>query len=140
MTEENKSAKQRNQYPDRFSVDPENLVKIGQLLGQIVSSVRGCRVTRKEMLNWIVEKFPKNLSSQDLQELSARFYDEERFLKQALEELRSARARGETLALNTILQNQPTGIKPQKERKKRGTKVATSIATEVESKEPSILS
>ena len=106
--------KTRNRFPDRFTVDPLNLEKVGRLLEQLRSSVQGCDATRKDMLNWIVEKFPEQLSPSDLNDLSDRFYDEERFLRLALEEVRAAKARGERRTIEEILQRKPQPITPMR--------------------------
>ncbi|MGK5085740.1 hypothetical protein WDW37_20820 [Bdellovibrionota bacterium FG-1] len=102
-----KDTKPRNTFPDRLTVIPSNLEKIGRLVNQLTSSCPGVEVSRKDILNWIVEKIPEELSAADIKDLSGRFYDEERFLKFALEEVRAAKARGEKRTLEDILQNMP---------------------------------
>jgi hypothetical protein len=104
MIDGNEEKKVRNAYPDRFTVDPPGLEKIGRLLGQLRAAVPACEATRKDILGWLIEKAPEELGAIELQELSDRYYDEERFLKLALEEVRAAKARGERLTLDDILQ------------------------------------
>jgi hypothetical protein len=122
-TETKMEKKVRNVFPDRFTVDPANLEKIGGLLDQLRASVPACEATRKDLLNWIVERFPGDLGVTDLKELSDRFYDEERFLKLALGEVRAAKARGERLSINDILQrNSPSSGSVGKISRKRKLK------------------
>ncbi len=123
MTEQKEEKKVRNRFPDRFTVDPANLEKIGKLLEQLRSSVQGSDATRKELLNWIVEKFPEQLSPSDLKELSDRFYDEERFLKLALEEVRAAKGRGERLTIEEIMlrKTDVASSTPRRIRKRKAT-------------------
>jgi hypothetical protein len=124
MTEANKAKEEkkiRNRFPDRFTIDPPNLEKIGRLLEQLRTSIQGCDANRKEILNWIVEKFPEELSPADLRELAERFYDEERFLRLALEEVRAAKARGERRTVEDILQrnsHSPTATRRGPRKKK----------------------
>jgi hypothetical protein len=94
----------KNKYPDRFTIDPANLEKIGSLLEQLKNKIQGCDANRKELLNWMIEKFPPKLSAADLQELTTRFYDEEKFLRIALDEIKEAKSRGVRLTLDEIMQ------------------------------------
>ncbi len=125
----------RNTYPDRLTVDAANLEKIGRYLDQLRAATPACGATRKDILNWIIEKVPTELSVSDLKELSDRFYDEERFLKFALEEVRAAKARGERLRLDDILRRkpQPTSAVRRSPRKRKKE-------LELEGGEPSLVS
>lgn len=127
MSEENEQ-KKRNRFPDRFTVDPSNLEKLGRLVDQLESARRGCKITRKEMLNWVLEKFPNDLEAVDLKELGSRFYDEERFLRLALAEVRAAKANGNTGALDDFLKKSEVGALP-KVRRKRKPKETDSTAS-----------
>lgn len=121
MIDGNEEKKVRNAYPDRFTVDPPGLEKIGRLLDQLRATVPACDATRKDILGWLIEKAPEELGAIELKELSDRFYDEERFLKLALEEVRSAKVRGERLTLDDILQRKapPTAAPARKTPRKR---------------------
>lgn len=110
MTDKSDDRKIRNAYPDRFTVDPVNLEKMGRLLDQLRASVPACDATRKDILNWIVEQFPQELNATHLKDLSGRFYDEEKFLRLALGEVRAAKARGERLSIEDILRRKPQVI------------------------------
>ena len=130
MTNKSDEKKIRNVFPDRFTVDPANLEKMGRLLGQLRSNVQACDATRKDILNWIVEKFPSDLNAAYLKELSERFYNEERFLKLALGEVRAAKARGERLSIEDILQRKSKtaalGRKSDRKQKREVSGVDTS--------------
>jgi hypothetical protein len=122
MTETNDDKKKvRNKYPDRFTIDPVNLEKIGSLLEQLKNKIQGCDANRKELLNWLIEKFPAELNAADLLELTTRFYDEEKFLRSALDEIKEAKSRGVRLTLDEIMQrNQvPTASTVKRGRKKK---------------------
>ena len=119
--------KVKNKYPDRFTIDPVNLEKIGSLLEQLKNKVQGCDANRKELLNWMIEKFPTELSAADLQELTTRFYDEEKFLRSALDEIKEAKSRGVRLTLDEIMQRNQTMAGPTV---KRGRKKKSDLAAE----------
>ena len=128
--ENGEEKKVRNAYPDRFTVEPPGLEKIGRLLGQLKAAVPACEATRKDLLNWLIEKAPDELNASELKELSDRFYDEERFLKLAIDEVRAAKARGERLRLEDILQrNAPVQAEPhQKATRKRRAKLQATVS------------
>lgn len=135
MSEEIK--KERNHYPDRLSIGPENLEKLGRLIQQFKSNCRGGEMNRKEMLGFVIEKMPDVLSQSDLKELTSRYYDEERFLKSALEEVRAAKARGDSVDLDSLLQKQtqdPSIVR--KPRKQKLPKVTESVSVSVEGDSP----
>lgn len=121
MSELNQEKKARNRFPDRFTVEPENLEKLNQLMEQLIQSKQGISVTRKEMLNWMIERFSDQLSQSDLKDLSDRFYDEERFLRLAWEEVRAAKSRGERITLEEILKRgtPATHANPRRPRRKK---------------------
>ena len=126
MSEEIENKKERNRYPDRLTVAPENLVKIGRLIEQFKTSCRGVDLNRKEMLNYVIASFPGELAASDLKALSVRYYDEERFLRAAIEEVRSAKSRGEVVSLETILQQKMDNVpKVRKPRKSKAEKAKT---------------
>lgn len=127
-TESTTEKKVRNAYPDRLTVEPANLEKIGRLLDQLRAATPACEATRKDILNWLVERAPEELGASDLKDLSDRFYDEERFLKLALEEVREAKARGERLRLEDILSRNRES--PTPERRPRRRRKAAGLSTE----------
>jgi hypothetical protein len=130
MSEDNQEVKTKGRYPDRFTVYPENLEKIGKLLEQLRSGTPGCRATRKDVLNWIVGKVPDSLSPADMKELSDLFYDEESFVKIALAEIRAAKSRGERLTLEEILGRKGSvAAAPKHVRKRRATTNETTDPT-----------
>ncbi len=124
MTDSTTENKVRNRFPDRLTVDPANLEKVGRILEQLRSEVQGCDVSRKDILNWIIEKCPDHLNAADLKDLSERFYDEERFLRFALEQVRAAKLRGEHLTIGDILQKKGLGnvAAPKKSRRRKTLK------------------
>lgn len=70
--------------------------KITNWIEQAAAKKKGVRVTRKDFVNWLIEKSPENLSGGDLNSLIDRFYDEASFLRQLLREVQQAKKDGLT--------------------------------------------
>ncbi len=65
-----------------------------------------------------------NLSESELNELEAKYFDEVKFAQWAVDELKAARARGDSVTLSELLSNAPKKPptpkrKPQTHRKRR---------------------
>lgn len=70
--------------------------KINAWLEQVNLKKKGVKISRKDFINWLIEKYPENLSGSDLSALIERFYDEAKFLRQRLREVSQAKAEGKT--------------------------------------------
>lgn len=70
--------------------------KITSWIEQAATKKKGVRVSRKDFVNWLIEKSPDNLSGGDLNSLIERFYDEACFLRQLLREVQQAKKDGQT--------------------------------------------
>lgn len=87
--------KPRVRHADTVTLDAELLEKIDAEIAQVTGVKKGVRLSRKDYVAYRLRKSPKRLIPEDVEELVALFYDEERFLKEALKEIRAAKARGE---------------------------------------------
>jgi len=58
------------------------------------------RLPRKDYVAYRLRKSPRKLLPEEIEELVTLFYDEERFLREALKEVRTAKARGERAAVD----------------------------------------
>ena len=70
--------------------------KITNWIEQAANKKKGVRITRKDFVNWLIEKSPDNLGGADLNSLIDRFYDEASFLRQLLREVKNAKKNGQT--------------------------------------------
>lgn len=70
--------------------------KITNWIEQAAYKKKGVRITRKDFVNWLIEKSPENLGGADLNSLIDRFYDEASFLRQLLREVKTAKKNGQT--------------------------------------------
>lgn len=99
MSEENKSEVE----PTSKSIVLSEIAirKIDRWLEQIDG--KRVRLSRKEFLNWFIEKSPENLSNADLNSLVEKYYDEEKFLRQLLREMKQAKKDGQTSHLEVVV-------------------------------------
>ena len=95
MSDELNEKKTSKRY-EHIALSESASKKISNWIEQIGIKKKGVRITRKDFLNWLVEKSPENLSNGDLNSLIDRFYDEASFLRQLLREVKNAKKNGQT--------------------------------------------
>jgi hypothetical protein len=127
MTEE--AAKQSKKQPrrDRVNLDPVSLARLQSWLDQFNQNFPTGKITRSDLINYLLSSRSESLSENELAGLRERFFDEVQLAEWALRELKAARNRGENSTLNEILDS--LKIARPVSRKKR-TKSAPQIHTE----------
>jgi len=90
---ENENTKSRKKI-EHVALSEVSIRKINAWLDQASAKKKGVKITRKDFLNWLIEKSPDNLSGGDLSALIDRFYDEAKFLRHLLREVNQAKAEG----------------------------------------------
>ena len=135
MSEETAEKKAKIRHSDTFSIDPSNLEKVRRITDALAKHCQAANPSRKQIINWIIERFPEELGPADLKELSTRYYDEERFLRTALTEVRAAKARGERMTLESILERHIQGgtVTPRRTRRKKEEAAGVEQETKSES-------
>jgi len=122
MTDETKAKSKQVRHFDRVTLDAEALSRIDGWIEQLTSHNKGVNLSRKDCLNWLVNHHSASLTQEEVAELGAKFFDEIRFLSQSLKEMRAARARGETVNLESVLKhpkNDTAVSTPKKQRRPR---------------------
>ena len=94
MTEENKPEIIKKKF-ETIALSEISSKKITNWLEQISLKKKGIKISRKDFVNWLVEKVPDNLGSSDMNALVERFYDEENLLRQLLREVKKAKKEGQ---------------------------------------------
>ncbi len=120
MSEEIKTKKRIPKY-DRVTLYEEALSRVDGWIKQVEESKAGVSLFRKDILNWFVLNSTESLPMASIEAMAAQFFDQERFLKQALKRVRDAKVRGENLSLSDIMSEEQS-VKPKKERKPRAPK------------------
>ena len=120
MNDENKPIKPRRPRgkSDRVIIEPKNLEKIDCLLSALIKTQPGLQISRKDLINWLIETRPSELSESETKHLITLHYDEEKFVRFALEEMRAAKLRGERVTLNDLLSRQTKAAAHRKRRQR----------------------
>lgn len=95
MSEEQNENKLSKRY-EHIALSENASAKVTSWIEQVGIKKKGVRITRKDFVNWLIEKSPENLSNGDLNSLIDRFYDEASFLRQLLREVKTAKKNGQT--------------------------------------------
>lgn len=102
---------EENQPDDTVRIRRENIIltdvsirKINHWFEQI-NAKKKIRLSRKDFINWFIEKSPDNLSNADLNAVIERFYDEEAFLRQLLREVKRAKKDGHAGNLEVVVRH-----------------------------------
>lgn len=92
------NGKPENSRPklEHVALSAASVQKINTWLEQASAKKKGVKISRKDFINWLIEKSPDNLSGGDLSALIDRFYDEAKFLRHLLREVNQAKADGKT--------------------------------------------
>lgn len=105
MSNENEQRLNQKQHERRehVALTPGSVQKVNRWLEQ--ADGKRVRLSRKDLLNWFIEKSPENLSNADLNSIVERYYDEEAFLRQLLRETRQAKKDGQAGQLEIIVRS-----------------------------------
>lgn len=120
MTVDGKNTKAKIKSPsaERISMKPVHLRKLDGWVQQVSSKHRGVRIARNDVLAWLIEAQSDVLSSAQEAALARMFYDEERFLRETLEQLKKCKGQGVDFDWYSELMKR----KPKKSRKPRKNK------------------
>jgi len=94
MTEENQPEIIKKKF-ETIALSELSSKKITNWLEQISLKKKGIKISRKDFVNWLIEKTPENLGSSDMNSLIDKFYDEENLLRQLLREVKKAKKEGQ---------------------------------------------
>lgn len=81
---------------EHVALSETSMLKINKWFEQIFSKKK-IKLSRKDLINWLIEKLPENLSTNDLNSIIEKFYDEEAFLLQLLRDVKKAKRDGEAI-------------------------------------------
>lgn len=109
-------------HPDRVTLLPEQLQKLDAWIEQVVSKHKGVQLTRNNILHWLIASRPAILSCTEEVGVAKAFYDEERFLKQAMQELRERKRRGERASIFDLLRAEKSDATAERRSKVRRSK------------------
>lgn len=93
MSENEKPTIPRPRF-EHIALSESSTLKVNSWFEQINSKKKGVKISRKDFINWFIEKSPDTLSGSDLSAIIDRFYDEAVFLRQLLRDIKQAKANG----------------------------------------------
>ncbi len=111
----------RNRYRDRVVLEVDSLMKIDDWINQVMQSAKGVLLTRKDMVNWIINSQEDVLAPNSINALKGKFFDEIRFLKQAIKEVKVAKTMGERINMEEVMNGKKLpNIKRRRPKKELG--------------------
>lgn len=115
---ENQTKKTYRRCIERVTLSTEAYEKAASWISELTKERPGIKISVRDFVNFLVLS-KKELLSDEKAELGAQYYDEVRFLSQALKTLKVARSRGEKVALGDLLTGayDPTGVPAKRKRK-----------------------
>ncbi|OQW49796.1 MAG: hypothetical protein A4S09_03305 [Proteobacteria bacterium SG_bin7] len=123
--------KKRQKHFDRITLDTKTLQIIDGWIAQVKLYKSGVDLSRKDLLNWLVQNLPERLSGSQEKQLAEAHYSELRFLHYAARRIKDAKARGETLTLKD-LEGKPVNAKePGVKRKLRKPKTTEAVSVDI---------
>jgi len=88
---------------NRILLKEEAANRVASWAGQVQAQLRGTRVGRNEIVNWLVLGHEPKLSSRELKDVEDTYYDEVKFASWALRQLKQARDQGRPISLTELL-------------------------------------
>lgn len=88
---------------DRINLKKEAFVRLNRWTSQANAALQGGRISRTAVLDWYISSHPESLSDKEITDLKSLHFNEEKFARWALNEVKKARARGEKMSLLEIL-------------------------------------
>ncbi len=111
-------SKKRVKHPDRVTLTPEALTRLAEWMGELEEHLKGSRVTKSDLVNFLVLSHSAQLSEREIDQLKSQHFDEVRFAEWALRQLKAEKAEGKNVSLAEIIQKERPHLKrPETEKK-----------------------
>lgn len=118
--------KSRPRHADRITLSHDSQARIDAWIDQVTENRKGVCINRGHIVNWLIGAQTDTLSHAEVSALTAIYFDEMKFLQQAMRELKNARKEGLSLSLESILtssQQRPSDKAKRRNRRKRCDRV-----------------
>jgi hypothetical protein len=93
----------RTRHKDRVVLSDEALSKVESILEDLKVDLKGAKITRSELVNWIMERQPNELPSSDRSKILERFYCPVKALEWAYAKAKSMKLGGQQVELEKIV-------------------------------------
>ncbi len=87
---------------ERIALERETISRIDNWIGQVEGKAKAVRVTRSDVSNYILMKHPTDLSSEDIDAMKSRNFDEVKFSFWLARTLKKAKSKGENVTLDEL--------------------------------------
>ena len=104
--ENNQEIKKRIKHTDRVTLTGESLTRLADMLNQLGDHLKGSRVTKSDLVNFLVLSHAAQLSEREVEKIKAQHFDEVRFAQWAVRQLKTAKSQGKSLSLTEIIHEQ----------------------------------
>ena len=115
--------KRRYPNPERANLSKESLLKVNGWVDQLKPKLRGSKISRSDLINWLVAQKSETLTDREVAELVTTYFDPVKALEWAVAEVKSAKSRGEEIDLGAFV-SEKFGTKKPKTRRKKAAKEA----------------
>lgn len=89
---------------DRISLTNENTTRVGYWLSQVNARLTGLKINRTDLVNWLISQKETELREDELLAVQREFFDPLKSLEWAIKKAKEAKARGEDLDVQELLQ------------------------------------
>lgn len=96
----------RIRHLERIALSNEALLRVNDWISQLSTLQKGVETSRQKLINWLLLNRDVKLSASEQKSLVEEFYDEEKFIRYALKEIKAAKTKGEKLTLEDIVNRQ----------------------------------
>ena len=104
----------RSHHKEKVSLSSESLGKIERMISSLTDQLKGSKISRSDLVNWIVEKRREELLALEISDLVSRYYCPVKALDWAYKKAREAKHSGESIDLSLLLDEIKTPVKRKK--------------------------
>lgn len=93
----------RKTRPEHVTLSDAAVARLNRWLEQVTPRLRGGRVTRNEITDWLIMSHDDSLTETEVHSIETRFFDPVKALEWAASEARKSKARGEAINLESFI-------------------------------------
>ena len=125
---EQKMIKKRQRHHERVTLTVESLKKIETWIDQLTSKNKGIYLKKADLVNWLIESRPQELTPFEMKTLHDQFFNEMKFLESAMVDLKKAKMSGEKFDLWKIINACRTEVHVPRTKIKKNLELPTTIS------------
>lgn len=87
---------------DRVALSHEAQLRLVCCMNELSRSLKGCRISKGDLVNYIILSHPPTFSGKECDELREKHFDELRFAEWAVKQIKAAKSSGEAISLSSL--------------------------------------